>query len=147
MVAYALDQMVGMLFAYVFDAEVIDNKAEADWAPLVAPKARSVLHGGVTIVAQEADELLFGEYARLWKAIHAAAYFNIDFGRLSGGTLLMGMKKMVLVGSMHLSGSPCARRPNSLAAEQSHMSLVVGSVMRSRYSMDVPVSACVTGVA
>ena len=34
---------------------------------------------GVTIVAQEADELLFSEYARLWKAIHAAVYFGIDF--------------------------------------------------------------------
>ena len=71
--------MVGMLFANVFDGEVIDNKAEADWVPLVAPKARSVLYGGVTIVAQETDELLFGKYARLWKAIHAVAYFNIDF--------------------------------------------------------------------
>ena len=71
--------MVGMLFANVFDAEVIDNKAEADWASLVVPKARSVSYGGVTIVAQETDKLLFGKYARLWKAIHAVAYFNIDF--------------------------------------------------------------------
>ena len=79
MVAEALDQMVGMLFANVFDAKVINDKAEADWVPLVAPKARSVSYGGVTIVAQEVDELLFGEYARLWKAIHATAYFSIDF--------------------------------------------------------------------
>ena len=79
MVAEALDQMVGMLFANVFDTEVIDDKAEADWVPLVAPKARSVSYGGVTIVAQEMDELLFGEYARLWKAVHAVVYFSIDF--------------------------------------------------------------------
>ena len=45
----------------------------------MAPKARSVLYGKVTIVAQEMDELLFSEYARLWKAIHAAVYFSIDF--------------------------------------------------------------------
>ena len=36
MVVEALDQMVGMLFANVFDAKVIDDKAEADWAPLVS---------------------------------------------------------------------------------------------------------------
>ena len=79
MLAEALNQMVGMLFANVFDAKVIDNKAEADWVPLVAPKARTVSYGGVTIVAQEIDELLFGKYARLWKAIHAMVYFSIDF--------------------------------------------------------------------
>ena len=79
MVAEALDQMVGMLFANVFDTEVINNKAEADWVPLVVPNARSVSYGGVTIGAQEMDELLFSEYARLWKAIHATVYFSIDF--------------------------------------------------------------------
>ena len=76
--AEALDQMEGMLFADVFDTEVIHDEAEADRAPLVAPKARSVSYGGVT-VAQEAHELLFSKYARLWKAIHATAYFSIDF--------------------------------------------------------------------
>ena len=79
MVAEALDQMVGMLFANAFDTEVINDEAEADRTPLVAPKARSVSYGGVTIVAQEADELLFGEYARLLKAVHAVPYFSIDF--------------------------------------------------------------------
>ena len=42
-------------------------------------KGRSVSYRGVTIVAQETDELLFGMYARLSKVIHAAAYFKIDF--------------------------------------------------------------------
>ena len=45
MVAEALDQMVVMLFADVFDTKVIHDKAEADWAPLVMPKARNVLYG------------------------------------------------------------------------------------------------------
>ena len=45
MVAEALDQMVVMLFADVFDTKVIHDKAEADWAPLVMPNARSVLYG------------------------------------------------------------------------------------------------------
>ena len=35
MVVEALDQMVGMLFANVFDAEVIHDEAEADWVPLL----------------------------------------------------------------------------------------------------------------
>ena len=42
MVVEALDQMVGMLFADEFDAEVIHDEAESDWAPLVEPKAGSV---------------------------------------------------------------------------------------------------------
>ena len=88
-VAEALDQMVNMLFANVFDAQVIHDKAEADWAPLVAPKAGSVSYGGVTIVAQEVNELLFGEYARLWKAVHAAAYFGIDFAFVDDGVKIV----------------------------------------------------------
>ena len=89
MVAEALDQMVSMLFADVFDAEVIHNEAEADWAPLVVPKARSVSYGGVTIAAQEVDELVFSEYARLWKAIHAAVYFGIDFAFVDDGAKIV----------------------------------------------------------
>ena len=89
MVAEALDQVVSMLFADVFDAKVIHNEAEADWVPLVAPKARSVSYGRVTIVAQEVDELLFGEYARLWKAIHAAVYFGIDFAFVDNGVTIV----------------------------------------------------------
>ena len=68
---------------------LIHNEAEADWVPLVAPKARSVSYGGVTIVAQEVDELLFGEYARLWKAIHAAVYFGIDFAFVDNGVTIV----------------------------------------------------------
>ena len=63
------------------------------------------------------------------------------------GTLVTGMKKMVLVASTRLSGRPWASRPNSLAAEWSQTSRVVGSARRSRYSVDLPVSACVTGAA
>ena len=54
MVVEALDQMVGMLFVNVFDAKVIHNETEADWVPLVVPKAGSVSYRGVTIAAQEA---------------------------------------------------------------------------------------------
>ena len=92
MVAEALDQMVSMLFANVFDAEVIHNEEEADWVPLVVPKAGSVSYGGVTIVAQEADELIFGEYARLWKAVHAMAYFSVDFAFVDDGVKIVRVK-------------------------------------------------------
>ena len=88
MVVEALDQMVGMLFADVFDAKVIHDEAEADWAPLV-PKAGSVAYRGVTIASQEVDELLFSKYARLWKAIHAAVYFGIDFAFVDNGVKIV----------------------------------------------------------
>ena len=89
MVAEALYQMVGMLFADTFDAKVIHDEAEADWVPLVVPKAESVSYGGVTIAAQEVDELLFGEYARLWKAIHATVYFSVDFAFVDDGAKIV----------------------------------------------------------
>ena len=40
-------KVVGMAFANIFDAKVIDNESEEDWAPLVAPYARA---GGELIV-------------------------------------------------------------------------------------------------
>ena len=89
MVVKALDQMVGMLFVNVFDTKVIHNEAEADWVPLVVPKAGSVSYRGVSIAAQEADELLFGEYARLWKAIHAVVYFGVEFAFVYDGAKIV----------------------------------------------------------
>ena len=88
MVVEALDQMVSMLFADVFDAEVIHDEA-ADWVPLVVPKAGGVSYRGVTIAAQEPDELLFAKYARLWKAIHDTAYFGVDFAFVDDGAKIV----------------------------------------------------------
>ena len=45
MVVEALDQIIDMLFADLFDVEVIHVEAEADWESLVVPKARSVSYG------------------------------------------------------------------------------------------------------
>ena len=39
MVAEALDEMVGMFFADVFDAKVVHDEAKTDGAPFVAPEA------------------------------------------------------------------------------------------------------------
>ena len=55
------------------------------------------------------------------------------------------MKKMESVPVTRLP-TPCARRPNSLAAERLHVCLVVGSEMSCQYSMDSPVSGCMTAL-
>ena len=35
------------------------------------------------------DELIFSEYARLWKALHAAAYFSVDFAFVDDGAKIV----------------------------------------------------------
>ena len=37
MVVEALDEVVGMFFANYFDAKIVDDQAEGDWSPLMAP--------------------------------------------------------------------------------------------------------------
>jgi hypothetical protein len=34
-----MHEVVGMLFPYIFNAEIIDNEGEGDWSPFVAPEA------------------------------------------------------------------------------------------------------------
>ena len=38
-----LDKVIGMLFAYVFNEEIVDYKAVLNWAPAILPKSGSVL--------------------------------------------------------------------------------------------------------
>ena len=37
--ADAFYEMVGMFFAHIFYAEIVDNKQESDWPPFVSPKS------------------------------------------------------------------------------------------------------------
>ena len=57
MVAEALDEMVGMFFADVFDTEVINDETKTEGAPCVAPEAWGVAYRCVAIAAEETDQL------------------------------------------------------------------------------------------
>ena len=78
MVAEALDEMVGMFFADVFDAKVVHDEAKTDWTPFVAPEAGCVADRCVAIGAKETGQLLFGEDAGVRKTIHAASHLDVD---------------------------------------------------------------------
>ena len=79
MVAEALDEMVGMFFANVFDAKIVDDKAEGDQLPLVVPESGCVGNRGIAIATKETDMLFFGEDSCLGKATHTAVNFHVDF--------------------------------------------------------------------
>ena len=38
----AFHEVVGMFFAHIFYAEIVDNKQESDWPPFVSPKSLRV---------------------------------------------------------------------------------------------------------
>ena len=79
MVAKALDEMVSMFFADVFDAKIVHDKAKTDGAPLVAPESWRVADWCVAIGVEETCQLLFREDAGLRKTVHAASYLDVDF--------------------------------------------------------------------
>ena len=67
-----VDEVVGVLLADIFDAEVVDNQHELDRAPGVAPEPGCrrgfMVAGGVEALAQE----VVGELAGLRKSVGAA---------------------------------------------------------------------------
>ena len=56
-VAKCVEEVVGVAFADVFDAEIIHDEREDDWTPLVSPEAG----GDEALVVAVLDEALFEE--------------------------------------------------------------------------------------
>ena len=79
MVVEALDEMVGMFFADVFDNEVINDDTKTEGVPCVAPEARVVAYRCIAIAAKETDQLFFGKDAGLRKTTHSAVYLHVYF--------------------------------------------------------------------
>ena len=79
LVAEALDEMVGMFFANVFDTKVINDETKTDGAPCVMPEAQGVVYRFVAIATEETHQLFFGKDAGLGKTIHSAVYLHIYF--------------------------------------------------------------------
>ena len=77
MVVEALDEMVGVFFADVFDTKVINDETKTDGAPCVMPEARGVADRCVAIATKEMDQLFFGKDASSGKTIHSVADLHI----------------------------------------------------------------------
>jgi hypothetical protein len=76
-VLQGIDEMVGIVFANIFDAKVVDDEAEGDVAALVSPKAGGARRWGVAVFGEVGLESNVGEEAGLFKAVHAFANFNV----------------------------------------------------------------------
>ncbi len=70
--------MVEVFYAHVFHSKVIDNEAELDWLPFVAPETRS---GSCFVVAfgfEAGAKKIVGQDTSLGKTITSLANFKVD---------------------------------------------------------------------
>ena len=65
-----LGKMVGVFFADIFYAKVVNAEGEEDGAPIVLPEARC----GRALMVAMFDELFF----ELWEAVHALLDLDVD---------------------------------------------------------------------
>src|SRR5210317_1720514 len=65
------DQMFCMLFAYIFDAKIVDDKSETDRTPIMRPESRSVFALVVSMCIQTFLKEFLGQNATLWQAVHS----------------------------------------------------------------------------
>jgi hypothetical protein len=76
-VLQGIDKMVGIVFANIFDAKVVNDEAEGDVTALVSPKAGGARRWGVAVYGEVGLESNVGKEAGLFKAVHAFANFNV----------------------------------------------------------------------
>ncbi len=70
--------MLHVVLVGVLHAKVIDNKGEADWAPVVAPVSRCDYALTVTCLVKAFGQEFLSNDAGLWEALHPATYFTED---------------------------------------------------------------------
>ena len=78
MVFYCVDEVERVVFAEVFDAEVIYTEGERSLAGFVAPESWGVFHWFVSVGAEFSNELFECNYAGFLESVHASADFKID---------------------------------------------------------------------
>jgi hypothetical protein len=71
------DEVVGIVFADVLDAKVVDNEAEGDVAARVTPEAGGSRRGGVAVFGKVGGETNVGNEAGLFEVVHALAKFHV----------------------------------------------------------------------
>ena len=73
------EEMVNVIVVDVFYAEVINNKAEPDWAPCVCPETGHESALAVSGALEAFFEELLDNDASLWQAIHSLLYLTENF--------------------------------------------------------------------
>jgi hypothetical protein len=59
-------------------AEVVDDEAEDDVFCGVSPESGRERYGVIPMWGKEGDELIIGQAAGLWKAVHTTSNFDVD---------------------------------------------------------------------
>jgi hypothetical protein len=70
--------VLGVFLANVFNPEVVDDKGECDWSPLVCPKARRGLALRVAMFLQPFGQEFLCNDPCLGKTVHALLDFAIN---------------------------------------------------------------------
>ncbi len=70
--------MIHVVLVGLLHTKVIDDKGEADWAPVVAPVSRCDLALAVTCLVKTFSQEFMSNDVGLWEAIHPASYFTED---------------------------------------------------------------------
>ncbi len=70
--------MLHIVLVGVLHAKFIDNKGEADWAPVMAPVSRCDFALAVTCLVKVFGQEFLSNDSGLWEAVHPARYFTED---------------------------------------------------------------------
>ena len=62
----------------VFDTKIVHNESELQRSCFMLPKSRDDRRGKVIVGSQDVDQLITGNAACLWQAIHVMVYLGID---------------------------------------------------------------------
>jgi hypothetical protein len=67
-----------MLLDNIIDTKIVDHKAEGNGTGDVHEEARGVGQLDIAIFGKVEDQVIIGQDAGLWKAIHAFVDFSVD---------------------------------------------------------------------
>ena len=73
-----MEQVVGVAFVCVLEAEVVNDEDKDEWSPIVAPESRCDGTLVVTVFGKSRGEEVIGELSGLLEAVDAFVNFEVD---------------------------------------------------------------------
>ena len=70
--------MLGVLFANVFDAEIVHYQRECNWSCFMFEESVGVFCWVIPMLSQVLNEAVIRQASCLWQAIHSFSYLNVD---------------------------------------------------------------------
>jgi hypothetical protein len=73
-----LEQVVGVAFVCVLEAEVVNDEDKDEWSPIVAPESRCDGTLVVTVFGKSRGEEVVGKFTGLLEAVDAFVDFEVN---------------------------------------------------------------------